>query len=218
MGKQCAVIGLGRFGSAVALGLAEAGNEVTAVDISEERVQQVADAVTYAAVADATKNGVLNSLGLDSIDVAVIGISGNMEDSILATILAKEAGAAYIVAKATSDIHATILQKVGADQIVFPERDSGKLLAKSISAGYFSKFFSLSDSFSVVEVTLPKEWEGKNLTEVNPRKNLGVNVIGVIEKGKARTMLDPLEPMQPGWVLVVIGENQALEKLTERRG
>lgn len=120
MSKQYAVIGLGRFGSAVALGLAEAGQEVIAVDIEEERVQQVSDDVTYAAVADVTKSGVCESLGFANIDVAVIGISSNMEDSILATIMTKEAGAKYIVAKAVSDIHATILQKVGADQIVFP--------------------------------------------------------------------------------------------------
>lgn len=213
MSKQYAVIGLGRFGSAVALGLAEAGQEVTAVDIEEERVQQVSDAVTYAAIADVTKSGVCESLGFANIDVAVIGISSNMEDSILATIMTKEAGAKYIVAKAVSDIHATILQKVGADQIVFPERDSGIHLARSISSGYFTKFFSLSDSFSIVEAAVPKSWVGKSLTDVNPRKNLGVNVIGVIDGKHTRVNLDPLEPMQEHWTLVVVGDNKALGKL-----
>lgn len=218
MGKQYAVIGLGRFGIAVALGLAEAGNEVTAVDIDEERVQMVADAVTYAAVADVTKNGVCESLGLGNVDVAIIGISSHMEDSILATIMAKEAGASYIVAKAVSDIHGTILKKVGADQIAFPERDSGRLLAKSISSGYFTKFFSLSDSFSIVEITPPADWVGHSLAEVNPRKNYGVNVIGLIDHGKTRINLDPQEPMQAGWILVVVGDNKELTKLIEHRG
>lgn len=215
MSKQYAVIGLGRFGSAVALGLAEAGQEVTAVDVDEERVQQVSDAVTYAAIADVTKTGVCESLGMANIDVAVIGISSNMEDSILATIMTKEAGAKYIVAKAVSDIHATILKKVGADQIVFPERDSGRHLAKSISSGYFTKFFSLSDSFSIVEVSVPESWVGKSLTDVNPRKNLGVNVIGLIDGKQTRVNIDPLEPMQSHWTLVVVGENKALEKMTK---
>lgn len=218
MAKQYAVIGLGRFGSAVALGLSEAGNEVTAVDIDEERVQQVADAVTYSAVADVTRSGVCDSLGLNNVDVAVIGISSNMEDSILATIMAKEAGASYIVAKAVSDIHATILKKVGADQIVFPERDSGMLLAKSISSGYFTRFFSLSDSFSIVEITPPGSWVGRSLAEINPRKNYSVNVIGLINKGKTRINLDPQEPIQAGWTLVVVGDNKELAKLTEHRG
>lgn len=218
MSKQYAVIGLGRFGTAVALGLAEAGHEVTAVDVNEERVQLVADVVTYAAVADVTKSGVCDSLGLGSVDVAIIGISSNMEDSILATIMAKEAGASYIVAKAVSDIHGTILKKVGADQIVFPERDSGTLLAKSISSGYFTKFFSLSDSFSIVEITPPASWVGRSLAEVNPRKNYGVNVIGLIDNGKTRINLDPQEAMQAGWVLVVVGDNKELAKLIEHRG
>lgn len=218
MSKQYAVMGLGRFGTAVALGLAEAGHEVTAVDVNEERVQAVADTVTYSAVADVTKTGVCESLGIGNVDVAVIGMSSHMEDSILATIMAKEAGAGYIVAKAVSDIHATILKKVGADQIVFPERDSGKLLAKSISSGYFTKFFSLSDNFSIVEITPPAFWVGHSLAEVNPRKNFGVNVIGLIDQGKTRINLDPQEPMQAGWILVVVGDNKELEKLGECRG
>lgn len=218
MSKQYAVIGLGRFGTAVALSLARAGHEVTAVDVDEERVQLVADTVTYAAVADATKSGVCGSLGLENVNVTIIGISSNMEDSILATIMAKEAGAPYIVAKAISDIHGTILKKVGADRIVFPERDSGTMLAKSISAGYFTKFFSLSDSFSIVEITPPPSWVGHSLAEVNPRKNYGVNVIGLIDNGKTRINLDPQEAMQASWVLVVVGDNRELEKLTEYRG
>ena len=218
MSKQYAVIGLGRFGTAVALGLSEAGNEVTAVDSNEERAQAVADVVTYAAVADVTKKGVCESLGIGNVDVAVIGMSSHMEDSILATIMAKEAGAGYIVAKAVSDIHGTILKKVGADQIVFPERESGTLLAKSISSGYFTKFFSLSDSFSIVELTPPSSWVGHSLAEINPRKNYGVNVIGLIDHGNTRINLDPQEPMQEGWVLVVVGDNRELSKLGEHRG
>ena len=218
MSKQYAVIGLGRFGTAVALGLAESGNEVTAVDSNEERVQAVADVVTYSAVADVTKKGVCESLGIGNVDVAVSGMSSHMEDSSLATIMAKEAGAGYIVAKAVSDIHATILKKVGADQIVFPERESGMLLAKSISSGYFTKFFTLSDNFSIVEIKPPASWIGHSLAEVNPRKNYGVNVIGLIENGKTRIHLDPEEPMQAGWILVVVGDNKELTKLGENRG
>ena len=122
------------------------------------------------------------------------------------------------MAKAVSDIHATILKKVGADQIVFPERDSGTLLAKSISSGYFTKFFSLSDNFSIVEITPPASWVGHSLAEVNPRKNYGVNVIGMIDQGKTRINLDPQEPMQASWILVVVGDNKELAKLGEHRG
>ena len=123
--KQYAVLGLGRFGSSVALTLADAGCEVLAVDTDEEKVQELADHVTYAVTADATEPGVLESLSISNIDIAVIGIAGNMEDSILATIMTKEAGAGYVIAKAMSGIHGTILEKVGADKVIYPERDSG---------------------------------------------------------------------------------------------
>ena len=118
--KQYAVLGLGRFGTSVALTLAEAGCEVLAVDTDEEKVQELADHVTYAVTADVTEPGVLESLSVSNIDVAVIGIAGNMEDSILATIMTKEAGAGYVIAKAMSEIHGTILEKVGADKVIYP--------------------------------------------------------------------------------------------------
>ena len=98
------------------------------------------------------------------------------------------------------------------------ERESGTLLAKSISSGYFTKFFSLSDSFSIVELTPPSSWVGHSLAEINPRKNYGVNVIGLIDHGNTRINLDPQEPMQEGWVLVVVGDNRELSKLGEHRG
>ncbi len=213
--KQYAVLGLGRFGSSVALTLADAGGEVLAVDSDEEKVQELADHVTYAVTADVTEPGVLESLSVSNIDIAVIGIAGNMEDSILATIMTKEAGAGYVIAKAMSEIHGTILEKVGADKVIYPERDSGIRLAKNLVSGNFMEFFALSDTYSIVELKVPGAWAGKSLRELDLRKNLGINMIGVMMEGKTVVNVDPEIPLEESWTAIVVGDNRDLQRLSQ---
>jgi len=213
--KQYAVLGLGRFGTSVALTLAEAGCEVLAVDTDEEKVQELADHVTYAVTADVTEPGVLESLSVSNIDVAVIGIAGNMEDSILATIMTKEAGAGYVIAKAMSEIHGTILEKVGADKVIYPERDSGVRLAKNLVSGYFMEFFALSDTYSMVELKVPRDWAGRSLKELDLRKNLGLNMIGVMREGKTVVNVDPDAPLEEEWTAIVVGNNRDLQRIPQ---
>lgn len=213
--KQYAVLGLGRFGSSVAMTLADAGCEVLAVDTDEEKVQELADHVTYAVTADVTEPGVLESLSISNIDIAVIGIAGNMEDSILATIMTKEAGAGYVIAKAMSEIHGTILEKVGADKVIYPERDSGIRLAKNLVSGNFMEFFALSDTYSMAELKVPRAWAGKSLKELNMRKNLGLNMIGVMMEGKTVVNVDPDTPLKETWTVIVVGDNQDLQRIQQ---
>jgi trk system potassium uptake protein TrkA len=213
--KQYAVLGLGRFGSSVALTLADAGCEVLAVDSDEEKVQELADHVTYAVTADVTEPGVLESLSVSNIDIAVVGIAGNMEDSILATIMTKEAGAGYVIAKAMSEIHGTILAKVGADKVIYPERDSGIRLAKNLVSGNFMEFFALSDTYSIVELKVPGTWVGKSLRELDLRKNLGINMIGVMMEGKTVVNVDPETPLEKSWTAIVVGDNRDLQRLSQ---
>ena len=213
--KQYAVLGLGRFGSSVALTLADAGCEVLAVDSDEEKVQELADHVTYAVTADVTEPGVLESLSVSNIDIAVVGIAGNMEDRILATIRTKEAGAGYVIAKAMSEIHGTILAKVGADKVIYPERDSGIRLAKNLVSGNFMEFFALSDTYSIVELKVPGTWVGKSLRELDLRKNLGINMIGVMMEGKTVVNVDPETPLEKSWTAIVVGDNRDLQRLSQ---
>lgn len=213
--KQYAVLGLGRFGSSVALTLADAGCEVLAVDTDEEKVQELADHVTYAVTADVTEPGVLESLSISNIDIAVIGIAGNMEDSILATIMTKEAGAGYVIAKAMNGIHGTILEKVGADKVIYPERDSGIRLAKNLVSGNFMEFFALSDTYSMAELKVPRAWAGKSLKELDMRKNLGLNMIGVMMEGKTVVNVDPDTPLNETWTVIVVGDNQDLQRIQQ---
>ena len=215
MSKQYAVIGLGKFGFSVATTLAQAGKEVLAVDKDAEPVQEIADLVTYAA--DITDSRVFASLGISNMDVVIVGISENMESSILATLQAKEAGVPLVIAKGMSQMHANILKKVGADRVVMAESETGIRLGKSLISGGFQDFFMLSDSFSMVELPVPEEWTGHNLEELDLRKKYSINVIAVKDGEDIRVTVNPKTLLRAEEVLILIGENKELAKLMKNR-
>ena len=217
MSKQYAVIGLGKFGFSVATTLAQAGKEVLAVDKDAEPVQEIADLVTYAARADITDSRVFASLGISNMDVVIVGISENMESSILATLQAKEAGVPLVIAKGMSQMHANILKKVGADRVVMAESETGIRLGKSLISGGFQDFFMLSDSFSMVELPVPEEWTGHNLEELDLRKKYSINVIAVKDGEDIRVTVNPKTLLRAEEVLILIGENKELAKLMKNR-
>ena len=214
MSKQYAVIGLGKFGFSVATTLAQAGKEVLAVDKDAEPVQEIADLVTYAARADITDSRVFASLGISNMDVVIVGISENMESSILATLQAKEAGVPLVIAKGMSQMHANILKKVGADRVVMAESETGIRLGKSLISG---GFFMLSDSFSMVELPVPEAWTGHNLEELDLRKKYSINVIAVKDGEDIRVTVNPKTLLRAEEVLILIGENKELAKLMKNR-
>lgn len=211
--QSYAVIGLGKFGFAVAETLAKAGYEVMAVDANEDIVQSIAGEVSYAMRADITETGVLESLGISNVDAVVVGIAENLEASIMATIYAKEVGVKYVMAKAENKLHATILKKVGADDIIFPEWSMGTRVAKNLMSGGFVDFFELSSKFSLVELPVPGEWVGKSLIELNLRDQYGVNVIGVKVGDDVQVNVKPDEVFRADQTLMIVGENDSLAKL-----
>ena len=217
MSKQYAVIGLGKFGFSVATTLAQAGKEVLAVDKDAEPVQEIADLVTYAARADITDSRVFASLGISNMDVVIVGISENMESSILATLQAKEAGVPLVIAKCMSQMHANILKKVGADRVVMAESETGIRLGKSLISGGFQDFFMLSDSFSMVELPVPEAWTGHNLEELDLRKKYSINVIAVKDGEDIRVTVNPKTLLRAEEVLILIGENKELAKFMKNR-
>lgn len=216
MRKQYAVIGLGKFGYSVATTLAQAGEEVLAVDKDSELVQEIADSVTYAACADITESRVFDSLGISNMDVVIVAIAENMESSILATVQAKEAGVPLVIAKGMSRIHESILKKVGADRVVMAESETGIRLGKNLISGGFQDLFMLSDSFSMVEFSVPEHWDGKSLEELDLRKKYKVNVVAVKEKEKIQVIINPKTPLIKGEVLILVGENEDLERMIQR--
>lgn len=209
--KQYAVFGLGNFGTSVALTLQSLGCEVVAVDHSMERVQEVADYVSYAMRADIEDPALVQSLGARNLDGIIVGISENLEASIMATLLAKEVGVPYVIAKAHNELHAKILRKIGADSIVYPEREMGARVAKNLVSAAFADWIELSQDCSMLEVKIPPKWVGKSLKELNVRKEYGVNVVGYIQNGKVEINPDPGAKLPDDLILILIGSNKELQ-------
>lgn len=184
MKKSYVVVGLGRFGSAAAIRLSELGNEVLAIDNNADLVQRVSPFVTQAVVADSQDAGVLRALGIRDFDCAVIAIGENLSSSILTTLNFKELGVPYIICKAHDDNHKKILEKLGADRVVVPEREFANKLAQGLSSENVLDYIELSSDYGISEFSVPTSWVGKNLRELNVRVKYGVNIIA-IRKGSS---------------------------------
>ncbi|MDO5425369.1 MAG: TrkA family potassium uptake protein [Eubacteriales bacterium] len=211
--KSFVVFGLGQFGSSVAAALGKNGCEVLAVDIKEERVQDIASAVTYAVKGDVTDPDIYESLGLNNMDGAIIAITNSMEASVMATILSKEAGIPYVMAKASSDTHAIVLRKLGADRVIFPEKEMGYRVARNMVFGKFVDTFELSDRFSMVELAVPSSWVGKSIRSLDIRRNWGVNIIAIKQGEDVDVSVDPDDILRPDQVLLLVGDNAKLKKI-----
>ena len=211
--KEYGVFGLGKFGMAVALRLAEAGNSVVAVDSDPDRIDEIANSVTCAMVADIADPDVLENLGISNLDCVVVGVSTDMQASIMATIIAKEKGVPFIVSKAENEMHKHILEKVGADKIVFPEAEMGGRVARNLMGGDFVDLVALSSEFSMVEMPVPEGWIGKGLRELDVRGTYGLNIIGVKHGEVLEVNMNPENPLEKEMTLVIVGKNVNLAKV-----
>ncbi len=211
--KQFIVIGCGRFGSSVAKTLYKMGNDVLAIDEHEEIVQEISDEVTHAVQADATDERTLRSLGVRNFDVAVITIGSDIQASIMATLIAKELGVKFVVAKAQNELHAKVLYKIGADRVVFPERDMGMRVAHNLVSSNILDYIELAPDYSIMEVTALDEWIGQSLIESNIRSKYGINVMAIKHGNDINVSPVAKDVIHNGDVLVVIGHNNDLKKL-----
>ena len=167
--KQFVIIGLGRFGSSIAKTLYSLGSDVLAIDLDEDIVQEISDSVTHAVQLDATDENALRSLGIRNFDVAVVTIGDNIQSSIMATLLVKELGVKYIIAKGHSDLHAKVLYKIGADRVILPEKDMGVRVAHNLVSANILDYIELSEDYSVMEIQALEEWTGSTLKDVKLR-------------------------------------------------
>lgn len=213
MKKQFIVLGLGSFGASVAVTLQRMGCDVVAIDQDMECVEAVADQVAYAMQADIGNPELLQSLGSKNFDGIVIASSENLEGSIMAVLSAREMGIPYVLCKAHNKRYAEVLRKVGADAIVFPEREMGKRIARNLVSGNLADWIALSPDYSVVEAAIPEKWIGKTLKELDVRKTYGVNVIGSREGERVEITPDPDIPLKTGTILMLVGANEALESI-----
>lgn len=212
-GKSFAVIGLGQFGMTLAKELANADYDVLAIDDKDENIQEIADTVTYAVRADVREPGILKSLGVQNVDVAIIAVAENMEASITATMQAKDLGVPCVVSKAMNTLHGRILEKIGADQVIYPERSMGLRVARNLTSNGFEDIFELSSEFSMAEFRIPADWAGKSLAELKIREKYKINVVAVKLGDEVNVNIDPAEKLKEGCVLVAAGKNQDLNRV-----
>ena len=211
--KSYAVIGLGRFGSALARQLCKLGAEVLALDVKGDYVQQIANDVTHAVVGDAQDKEVLRALGVRNLDCAVIAIGDNLAASVLITMNLKELGVPYIVCKAHDETHRKVLEKLGVDRVVIPEQEYAQRLARTLNSHNVLDYIELSKDFGILDVPAPKSWIGKSLRELNVRAKLGVTIIAVENGGKTNVSPTADYAVGEGDTLVMLGDNVALEKV-----
>ena len=211
--KSYAVIGLGRFGSAMARSLYEYGEDVLAIDIKAELVDDIADHVTRAVEADAKDKDTLKSLGVQNCDTVIVGMGSDLAASVLITMNLKTIGVKEIICKAHDETHREILEKLGADRVIIPEHVVAEKLARTLASTNIMEYIDLSEECGVVEYKVPSSWVGKALSELHIRSKYGVNVIAVKEQDKVKVA--PASDYRPGegTTMLLIGEYQALERI-----
>ena len=211
--KSYAIFGLGRYGIAVAKELIANGAEVIAVDIDESKVNAAIADIPICKCADITDPEVIRQLGIGNVDVVIMAMANNLESCVMATTLCKEAGVKTVIAKCGSEMHQKILTRVGADIVVFPEKESGVRLAKNLLSSGFVDMITLSKDFSMIELEVRPEWVGKNLLELNLRKKYAMNVVAIKKGEKLTVNINPEEKLAATDTLIVIANPQRLAKL-----
>ncbi len=212
MNKQFAVIGLGRFGSSVAKTLHSMGHQVLVIDPDDERVRAMVQFSTRAVAADATDEQVLRSLGVRNFDVVIVGIGGDIQASIMITLMLKELGVKYVVAKAQNEIHGKVLFRVGADRVVFPERDMGFRVAQNLISSNILEYIELSPDVGMIEIVAPSKIVGKELRQLDLRNRFNINVIALKHGDDVNITPRADDRIHEDDVLVVVGLKDDLKR------
>ena len=211
--QQVAVLGLGRFGLAVARELTRLGHDVLAVDISPQTIQELSEDVTHAVQAHITDREALEDLGLSNFDVAIIGVSSDLEVSVLATVLLQRIGVRRILAKAANELHGTILRQVGASHTVYPEVETAVRVAHSFAAAGVEGYLDVAPGYGLARVRVAGLLVSKTLGEIDLRRAYGLTVVALARKGEVTLNPHPSEKLQAGDDLIVAGLDRDLERL-----
>lgn len=211
--KQYVVIGLGRFGKSVAETLYDLGNDVLVIDANEDAVQEISNSVTHAVQMDATDESALRTLGLSNFDVAVVTIGSNIQASVMATLLVKELGVKYIIAKGHNDLHAKVLYKIGANRVILPEKDMGIRVAHNLVSSNILDYIELSSNYSIIEIDAPDMWQNKSLKELSLRSKFGINIMALKKEGDVNVSPQADDVVEPGDIIVAIGSTDELNNL-----
>lgn len=210
--QQFVVVGLGRFGSSLALELMDLGYEVLGIDRNEEVVHEFSNRLTHAVVADTTEEEVLKSLGVRNFDCGIVAIGSDIQTSILTAILLKDSGIKTVVSKAISDLHGRALEKLGIDRVIFPERDMGVRVAHQLVTTNMLDYIELSKDYSIVELKAPSCLNGKSLAELNPRVRFGCSIVALHRKHGIIVAPTAMDQIREGDIMVVIGPNRKIDE------
>lgn len=216
MEKEFVVIGLGRFGGSIVRELNALGMDVMAIDLSEARVNEYSEIATHAVVADTTDEAVMKSLGIRNFDQVIVAIGENIQTSTLTTLILKELGVKKVIAKAQNDYHAKILNKIGADLVVHPERDMGRRIAHNIASASVLDYLELADEYSIVEAKANESIAGQTIVDLDIRAKFGINIIA-IKRGKDVIISpDPNMNIELGDILIMIGHDNDLNRFEKK--
>ena len=214
MEKQFVVLGLGIFGSKLDKKLSQFGREVIAIDKDSENVQRVSEFATKAVIGDVTDIQFLTDLGLDDIDVGIVAIGDRLEDSILATMNLKELGVPYVIVKAKNKRFKVVLERIGADHVVRPEKEMGEKIARTLLRKNIKDLIELDEENCIVEMKVPQSWIGKSLSQLDLRKLYSINVLGKRDPKthKLEVPVDPSAPIEMNDTFLVLGQTDKIEK------
>jgi trk system potassium uptake protein TrkA len=211
--KEFVVFGVGEFGTNVAKTLSNSGATVMVVDRDENQLEKIVSDVTHTICADATNPEAMKQLGIRNYDAAIVGIGHSLETSALITMQLKEMGMPFVMAKAATNLEGRILHKIGADKVIFPDREMGIRVGNQILNGNYFEAIELSECYSIVDLDIPPAWVGKSLAELNVRSRYGVSVIGIRGLDSVNINPEPHEELKEEDVLIVLGHNTELNKL-----
>ncbi|SHG24270.1 potassium channel family protein [Ornithinibacillus halophilus] len=212
MKREFAVIGLGRFGGSICQELSREGMEVLAIDNDEDKVNEFKNIASHAVIADSTDEASLKELGIKNIDHVIVAIGDNIQASILTTVILTDLGIKKITVKAQNDYHEKILNRIGANTVVHPERDMGKRIAHSIISNNILDYLELSDDHSIVEVKAGKRMVGKSVVELDIRANYGCNVVAIKQGKQINVSPGPTDVLYEGDILIVVGADKDISR------
>ena len=214
--KSFLLIGLGRFGRHMALKLHEQKHEVLAVDINEERVNEVLPFVTSAQIGDGTNEQFVSSLGVRNFDLCVVAIGDNFQSSLETTALLKDCGASFVVARANRDVHAKFLLRNGADDVVYPEKEMAVRTAVKYSSNNVFDYIELTPEHSIYETPVPASWEGKSIVQLSVRTRYHISVLAIKRHGQLEPLPKPDHLFHSDETMLILGENRDIQKFLQR--
>ncbi|GAA3408838.1 TrkA family potassium uptake protein [Paenibacillus hodogayensis] len=213
--KQFAVIGLGRFGSSLAKELVNQDLEVLGIDRDEETVEEMSDVLTHAIVADSTEEETLRSIGIRNFDCAIVAIGNDIQASIMTAILLKDLGVKKVVAKALTELHGKVLERLGVDRIIYPERDMGIRVAHQLANPNLLDYIELSKEYTIAELSVPQKLNGVSLQKLDPRAKYGCSVVAINKSSGIIIAPAAADVLNERDVMVIIGTNKQIESFEE---